>query len=303
MIPGALSSLAKARFLGQELANRLPKEILSGLEQIAPDQPINLNLGSEVEMLPWEWTIVNKDFLAAQIPLTRALGSIPSAARGYPILRESVRVLLIGDPSQEQPGALAEVWELGKVYESSNQTRVKTLIGPEASFDNVAQCLLSGYDIVHYTGHAWFDDLEPFLILSDDVKLRASEMRSLVSSTPPAVLFLNSHFTIFVPPGAAGPASSQGQRGFLEAASRAGVGALIGTFGGGLQDDVAQWVGVGFHRRLIAGAPVAQALHDARREAGFKQAGDSPSYLSYAASGYGDFRLPEPQRKSRPAAQ
>ena len=228
MIPGALSSLAKARLLGQELANRLPKEILAGLQKILPDQTITLNLGSEVDLLPWEWTIVNNAFLAAQNPLARAPGSVSNSARGYPILRDSARVLLIGDPSQEQtkkrlPGAQMEVADLAKVYELSNNITVKTLIGPEASFDNVAECLSYGYDIVHYAGHAWFDELEPFLILSDEVKLRASEMRSLVSSAPPAVLFLNSHFTIFVPPAAAGPSSSQGQRGFVEAASTAGV--------------------------------------------------------------------------------
>jgi hypothetical protein len=307
MMPAALSSLAKARLLGRELAKSLPKEILAGLEQIPPAQTIILNLGPEVELLPWEWTIVNNAFLATQNPLVRALGAISSAARGYPILRESARVLLIGDPSQKQPGkrlpgALAEVGELAKVYETSNNITVKTLIGPEASFDNVAECLSYGYDIVHYAGHAWFDDLEPFLIVSDEVKLRASEMRSLLSSAPPAILFLNSHFTIFVPPGAAQPSSSHGQRGFVEAASTTGVGALIGSFSGGLTDEVAQRVGVGFHRRLIGGAPVAQALHDAQIEAGSKPASDDPSHLSYAVSGYGDICLPQPQQRKARAA-
>jgi SIR2-like domain/CHAT domain len=308
IIPGALSSLGKARLFGQELARRLPPEILKGLEQISPDETITLKLSPEVDLLPWEWTIVNETFLAAQSPLARAPSSVSDAARGYPILREATRVLLIGDPSQKQPGkrlpgALAEVGALSKIYEPSNNITVKTLIGPEASFDNVAECLSFGYDIIHYAGHAWFDELEPFLVLSDEVKLRASEMRSLLSSAPPAVLFLNSHYTIFVPPGAAGRDALQGQRGFVEAASTAGVGALIGSFSGGLKDDIAQRVGVGFHRKLIAGVPVAQALHDAQIEAGSKQKGDDPSHLSYALSGYGDIRLPEPQRKSRPASR
>jgi hypothetical protein len=305
MIPGALSSLAKARLLGQELANRLPNEILAGLNQISSDQTIMLNLGPELDLLPWEWMVVDNAFLVARNPLVRSSSSVSDSARGYPILRNSARVLLIGDPGNEQPmkrlpGAQVEAADLAKLYGSSNNITVKTLIGSEASFENVAECLSFGYDIVHYAGHAWFDELEPFLILSDDVKLRASEMRSLVSSAPPAVLFLNSHYTIFVPPAAAGPGSSQGQRGFVEAASTAGVGALIGSFSGDLRDDVAQRVGIEFHRRLIAGAPVAQALHDAQTEAGSKQTGDDPSHLSYAMSGYGDICLPEPQRKPRP---
>src|SRR5438045_9539830 len=102
---------------------------------------------------------------------------------------------------------------------------------------------------MHFAGHAWFDD-EAYLVLANEVKLHASEFRSLLSSTPPAILFLNTHYTLFMPPGAGGEdASPRGQttgpravghRGFLEAASTAGVGALIGTFSGGLDDLVAE---------------------------------------------------------------
>src|SRR5262249_45060988 len=158
------------------------------------------------------------------------------------------------------PGALAEIQQLTEVYSDRPDIFHRSLIGTEASFDNVAAELSSGsYDVVHFAGHAWFDELEPYLLLSQRVKLRASEMRSLLSLHPPAILFLNSHYTIFVPPGASGDKALldltdpkepalRGQRGFIEAASTAGVGTLVGSFSGAVDDFIAQQVGINFHK-------------------------------------------------------
>ncbi len=136
-------------------------------------------------------------------------------------------------------------------------------MGSEASFENVAAQFASGnYDIVHFAGHAWFDDRESFLLLSLRVQLRSSELRSLISRRPPAVLVLNSHYTIFTPIGVSGREpnrigtdednpSRTGKRGFMDAASAAGVGSLIGSFSGALDDECAQHVGRGFHEQLL----------------------------------------------------
>ena len=183
------------------------------------------------------------------------------------------------------------------------------LVGPEATFETVAGDLASGkFDIIHFAGHAWFDDLEPFLLLSKQVKLRATEMRSLLGVRPPAILFLNTHYSIFLPPGASGElppgviqdlsepsANSEtvvhGQRGFIEAAGTAGVGTLIGSYSGNLDDVTAQHVGVGFHAEFLRGRPVAQALHDALSREFASRDPRRASCLAYAMSGYGDLKL------------
>lgn len=305
----ALGHQAQARTFGQELGKLLPEMVLGALKDVPVDHMITLRLSPEVELLPWEMAEVDGHFLVLRNPLVRAPIGLSDTARGYPIVRQPTRVLLIGDPNQGDgmplPGALAEVTEIAEVYGEYPALVCDSLIGGYASFDSVAAGLSSGnYDIVHFAGHAWFDeDLEPFLMLSNQIKLRSSELRSLISPRPPALLILNSHFTIFTPPGARGenirkavdeaqkPAPS-GQRSFIEAASTAGVGMLIGSFSGHLDDRIAQLVGVNLHKGLLRGEPVARALHQSLLLCQAQQGDVNPSHLTYAMSGYGDIAMP-----------
>jgi CHAT domain-containing protein len=216
--------------------------------------------------------------------------------------------VLIGDPNRDDhaplPGALEETNAVADVYRSRAEIEPTVLVGPDASFDRlVTEFSSTQYDVVHFAGHGGFDELEPYVFLSGEAKLRSSELRSLLTARPPAILFLNSHFTIFTPPGASTDGAStiapdakkpnaQGQRGFIDAASTAGVGALIGCFAGALDDATAKDVGVSFHEALVNGAPVAQALHQAVVAGNPDRAEASVSRLSYAISGYADIALP-----------
>jgi hypothetical protein len=309
----ALTFQSKARVVGQVLSGYLTDVVQRALHEIPADHVIRLRLSPEVELLPWEWAIVDDAFLISRHPVVRSPIGVSDSARGYPIVREPIRVLLIGDPNQHDqwplPGALEEVKEIAQAYNGHQGIVCKALIGAEASFDHVAAELASGrYDVVHFAGHAWCNDRESFMLLSKGVPLSDSELRSLLSPRPPAILFLNSHYTIFMPPGAPGDEASKaladdaktvqsGQRGFMEAALTAGVGALIGSFSGTLNDDIARQVGVNFHTQLLRGVPVARSLHHAVRlsaPTGMKQ---DQNHLCYAMSGYDDIRLPPAKRK------
>jgi CHAT domain-containing protein len=291
----------------------LPDVVLRALKEVPAKHVITLQLSADLDLLPWEWLIVEGDFLALRHPIVRAPAGVSDMARGYPIVRQPARVLLIGDPNQSDgmplPGALTEVKEIGAAYAKHPGVICRLLLGADASFDNVAGEFASGgYDVVHFAGHAWCDDRESFIFLSQEVQLRASELRSLLSPRPPAILFLNSHYTIFMPPGAPGEESNKvradeekparsGQRGFISAASAAGVGTLIGSFDGGLDDAIARQVGVNFHRQLLKGAPVARALHLALLASVPKGRNKDRNHLSYAMSGYGDIVLPPVKRR------
>ncbi|HSF32445.1 MAG TPA: SIR2 family protein [Candidatus Tectomicrobia bacterium] len=315
LIPDALRWQSKARLFGRMLTECLPDVVLRALKETPADHVITLRLSPDLELLPWEWLIIEGSFLLLRQPVVRASAGVSDTARGYPIVRRPARALLIGDPNQSDgiglslPGALAEVKEIAEAYGKHAGVLCKLLLGADASFDNVAGEFASGhYDVVHFAGHAWCDERESFVFLSQEVQLRASELRSLLSPHPPAILFLNSHYTIFMPPGAPGeeankvgidaekPARS-GQRGFVGAASAAGVGTLIGSFDGGLDDALARQVGVNFHRQLLKGAPVASALHQALLLSVPKGKNKDRNHLSYAMSGYGDIVLPPTKRQ------
>lgn len=311
LIHTALRGRPMAMVLGRELARYMPDAVLDVLAALPADLTVTLNLSPQVELLPWEMTIVGDRFLSLRNPTLRLPIGISSSTRGYPTVHVPPGVLLIGDPSQDGalptlPGAQAEVEEIAALYRETPDIRCDLMIGPQATFDAVATALASGdYDVVHFAGHAWFaEDLEPFLLLSHGVKLRSGELRSLLSPRPPAILFLNSHVTAFTPPGLSGekegsvnPSVSHeaklapgGQRSFVEAATTAGVGVLIGTFTHALDDAIAKAVGVNVHKGLLEGLSVALALHQSLDRAEALSLEDA-GHLAYVMSGYGDIML------------
>jgi hypothetical protein len=316
LVRDALRLRSKARIYGQMLAECLPEVVRHALQETPLDHLITLQLSPDLELFPWEWLIIDDDFLILRQAVVRVPTGVSDTARGYPIVRQPTRVLLIGNPNQNDglhlPGAEAEAKDIAAAYRKHPEAMCKLLLGPDASFDNVAgELTTGGYDVVHFAGHAWRDDEESFIYLSQEVQLRASELRSLLSPLPPAILFLNSHYTIFMPPGVPGeephrpvvaedkPVRS-GQRGFIEAASAAGVGTLIGSFDWALDDAIAREIGVGFHLELLRGVPVARALHLALVASTTRDREDDRNHLSYAISGYPDLALPAARRRKHP---
>ncbi|HEX7186538.1 MAG TPA: SIR2 family protein [Thermoanaerobaculia bacterium] len=303
------SSESGPREVGQALAKCLSEEVLTALRQIPQQHLIVLQLSYELAALPWEWILIDDDYLLVRNPVVRAPIGVSDKARGYPLIRQPVRVLLIGDPNKNLPGARSEVRKIAAVYRKDQNIICKSLVGADASFDAVVTELRSqDYDVVHFAGHAWFDAQESFFTLHGDVMLRASEFQSFLSQRPPAILFLNSHFTSFIPPGVSseetkrsgptlsesGRATASGRMAFTEVATTTGVGAFIGCFGHP-SDAVAEEIGIQFHRALLKGYPVASALYKARLTASkgtLKRSNENLTWLFYVASGYGELVLP-----------
>jgi CHAT domain-containing protein len=155
---------------------------------------------------------------------------------------------------------------------------VTTLLGSDAHTRAVVRAIETGdYDIVHFAGHAWYDERQSYLWLSDGA-VWGSELASILNRRPPAMLGLNSHYTAYVPVGVqddprvgAGASSAaealaiagRETRGFARIAGRAGVGAYLGAVASPSDPSAAQ-VAIELYRGLVGGAPVAHALHAAR---------------------------------------
>jgi len=299
----------ESRAIGEELTRCLPEEVLHALGQVPPEHVVGLRPAAELETLPWEWIYHGQDHLCLRNPVVRAPTALSDAARGYPMVQSPARLLLIGDATGELAGARVEVERIADICADRAEITCTTLIGPEATIDAVQRGILAGnYDLIHFAGHAWFDDQEAYLVLHDRVILRANELRPLLSRRPPAILVLNSHFTAFVPPGvrieqeaplvpeAAEPEMRSGLRGrqsFMAVANTAGVGAFIGCFASP-RDPMAGEIGVSLHQELGTGAPVAVALHRARLAALEKYGHDPLQYMTgllYVISGYPELVL------------
>lgn len=308
------------RRVGEALLGGLPEGVAGALAEVPASRAVSLRLSAETEPFPWEWLLVGGEFLAHRNPVVRATIGVSDRARGYPTVRPPVRVLAIGDPNGNLPGAETEARAVKQVYDSHAGTDCTLLVGREATFNRVVAELATGYDVVHFAGHAWFDAQESYIYLSDELRLGADQLRPLLGPRPPAILVLNSHYTSFVPlgmnlgdDGAAPSGAAKARRasarlGFTEVASATGVGAFVGCFGSP-EDKAAQQMGATFHAELLRGATVADALHTARLTcaAAYKplpasarraspQAGSSSydfaSSLLYSLSGYGELTLP-----------
>ena len=305
------------RQIGLALAESLAEPVLAGLEELEEGDTITLRLTADTGTLPWEWTYVGGQWLFVRNPTVRAPIGVSDQARGHPLIHEPVQVLLIGDtlkddPHLELPQARLEVQQIAELYHDRPHASCTTLIGPQADFDAIVRHFLTAdYDIVHFAGHAWMDTQEAYLMLHGRQILRASELGSLLSRHPPAILVLNSHFTAFVPPGIrpsdfgemrmpqldaedveSGPAMG-GRVGFVKVASTTGVGAFIGCLGEPA-DPVAREIGVNLHRELLAGKPVAAALHKVRAESCLAETERPDSNLTaftYVISGYPELTL------------
>jgi hypothetical protein len=283
--------------IGKLLASCLPAEILAAIEELPADLLVSLELIGEPELLPWEWLAIGGHPLAESHPVVRIPVEVPAGARGFPAVRHPLRALLVGDPGGDGiqlAGARAEVEAIAALLRGSGlAAEPKVLSDRDANLRSVGQALSeSQFDIVHFAGHAWFDERESYVQLSDD-QVWAGELQTFLGSRPPALLVLNSHYTAFVPPGIAHEQGSSAivrrPRGFTRMATAAGIGAFVGCFGSPL-DEPAKGFGVELYRQLLAGEPFAIALYRSRNAFSRPAKGELTGSF-YAGSGHPELRL------------
>ena len=268
-----------------------------------PTARVVLALDAGAAHVPWEYLVVNGGLLALLAPVSREPVGISVEARGLPELQAPLRALVVGNPSSgtdaSLPGAEAEAAEIARLLRESGAVECVLLAGKDATVDAFRGALTADrVHIVHFAGHAWFDEDEAFLLMADG-RLPVGMMRPWVARNPAALMCLNSHFTAFVPPGVDEPpaavteqvlrAGMMGKASFADLAMHAGVGAFVGSYIGALSDDGAKGFAEGLYRELLAGHCVADAVFAARRQS--DNAADATG-LAYSLHGHGMLRLP-----------
>jgi hypothetical protein len=199
------------------------------------------------------------------------------------------------------PGAAREAREVSEAVGGDEAgSSVRLLLGAEATYDAVAAAFEDlKPDVFHFAGHAWFDEHEPYLVLADAV-LTASMMRPWLTRRSPAFMFLNSHFTAFIPTGvyaslgeghgAAVQAGLGGRSGFSDLSMKSGVGAFVGSYSGSVDDNGARDFALSVYGSLMQGATVADAVYVSRRDRA-RSADADVTPLLFCAYGAGDLRL------------
>lgn len=162
-------TLAQVGTLGRKIASDLIPEIIRDeLRSMAP-LPLVVLHDAEASRIPWEAlafdgtrpgqtlrpaldTGISRRFLAATSTCSRW-----SAASTRD---ERVNVLLISNPTGDLPGAAQEAEAIKKALAANPRFVLDDrLRGSEAKRDAIlAKLAAGGYDIVHYSGHAFFDE-------------------------------------------------------------------------------------------------------------------------------------------------
>ena len=314
LIPKSLDTImdvkpATLRRVGALLSDAIPGAG-DQIAQLKRGLPVMLDVAPELASLPWEWMLAGRTQLLLQRPVCRLMPGITDASRGRPLVRAPLRALLIGDTMADSglapgglPGARAEVAALARLIRQAAPGNTATvLLGRAAAYHRVLHELRTGrYDVVHYSSFSSQDDAGSFLVLHDG-RVTASELVTLLIKRPPALLFVNSIYSGFVPAFSsafpvtlrAGMSYDDHYRalrrrrvGFERAAARSGVGTFVGVMGM-TTDAGASAVAEAFYRHMLGGRPAAAALHAARRAHAF--AGDSTN-VQLAMAGYPDLRL------------
>lgn len=313
--PALVTELASVHGAGTEvrpegitalLGAYLPPEVHDTLDELAgtePAPPLRLVLAPRLARLPWELAAAGGDMLSTRFCLVRAPVAISDQARGAPTIRSPARALLIGDPETESlyplPGARREVERIRDLLEDRGYP-CTLLVGADATLARTVSELQSGqYDILHFAGHAWYDELDVYLMLAGDARLTSAELRPLCSRRPPALVFLDSHYTAFVPPtretlssgsgDQAMRAAQAGRMGFMDDLMLGGVGAFVGCFGS-VTDEGAVEFAVRVHETLAENESIARSVFNARRDA-LEELGGDLTPLLYALSGYGSLQV------------
>ncbi|MBU0490224.1 MAG: CHAT domain-containing protein [Chloroflexi bacterium] len=290
------------RRLGWQMYRALPGPIGDLLRQL--DTPLVISTNDD--RLPWELLHDGADFMALKHAVGRQLAA-PGQARRIES-REPGRTwkaLFIANPTGDLDAAAEEADDLADL--------VQKLLGIEpphvlwhrrATRKAVLGALSSGeYDLIHYSGHAFFDQDDPkssSLILSGNEALTAHEIQENLNGQP--IVFLNAcesarggtidadaeTYLAYAGLTAQGLASA-----FILGGALAFVGTLWVTY-----DDASGRLARHFYQRALRGQAIGEALRWARERIR-EEAPDDPIWASSALYGNPGLHLLDSHKGAR----
>ncbi|RKH15691.1 CHAT domain-containing protein [Corallococcus sp. CA047B] len=203
-----------------------------------------------------------------------------------------LRVLLVVDPTGDLPVAAREGRRLGELFQNLPGVRVDVIRGEEATRPVLLAAFSSGrYDIVHYAGHAFFDEDTPArsgIVCHHHTVLSGADLAGL--SNLPALVFFNACESgrlrrmagrlEVVKPLRTSVEQLDTAVGLAEAFLRGGVANFIGTTWP-VGDAEAEAFSLSFYREILRGVGLNAALQAGRAELKRMRSRDWANYLFY----------------------
>jgi ketosteroid isomerase-like protein len=224
--------------------------------------------------LPWELVHDGHEFWGLRHPLgTRLLLDRPVTTREPAVRRDRPRALVVGaNPRGDLPFVAREIETVCDALEG--RADVVCVTDRLATLERVLAHLGEGFDVVHFCGHVVAaPDGAPALLLAGEQLLPAAVIQANLVGRP--LVFVNGCGS------ATGPSSLPSvAHAFLESGALAVVGTIADV-----GDAHAATLAETFYREALGGAPLGNALREARIQAR-EAAPASPVWLSFVL--YGD---------------
>lgn len=181
---------------GTKLANLvLPSALLAGCEDMVAHFSVQLLHDSLSSRIPWEAMKIAGVSPALVKGISRKYERNPSATMFSRTQQhnQTLRVLLVYNPTQDLPGAESEGERIQKVTAKwGGQMQVIRLHGSEATRDAIIDRLSKeSFDVLHYAGHAGFVPDNPTqsgLLCAGRQVLSGRDLAPLGSNLPPVVI-------------------------------------------------------------------------------------------------------------------
>ena len=285
---------------GKALAALLPNEIVAALTP-ASESPLVIVHDTAASRWPWETlqfgSPPNRPALtggmARHLEATGLDMARWQATRPMPA---ALNILLIMNPTQDLAGADSEGHQLQALWAADERVRLAVLAGKEATRSRVLTALRSGrFDLVHYAGHAMFDDIDPAqsgLLCARREVLRGADLATLTD--PPFLMLANACESGRVRGVPRKQRQAALSASLAEAFLRAGIAHYLGTWWP-VADGAAATFATCFHRSLLEGANCGGALLAARAALRQQGSGDWADYLHYGDPTAELFRAYQPR--------
>lgn len=293
------ASLARAAAIGADVGATLAQFYVPAKAQELISQSLSRSADSHLVIIhdrpssgiPWEALYFGKSCPALEAGVSRIYRTgTREKIHGRACLPRdaTVRMLVIQNPTGDLKGAESEGMSLTELF-NANHGEVDVLSGKAATKASVIQALSSSsYDILHYAGHADFDEANPTnsgLICSDG-RLLAADIAGLTSM--PQLIFLNGCESGRLRGGPAHGTSLSGQQfsalqssvGLAEGFLMSGLMNFIGTYWP-VDDLGATRFAQTFYKALLAGDSIGLAMRLARKEIGDAGLRDWANYLHF----------------------
>jgi hypothetical protein len=291
--------IQKMELLGKLLYDLiLPRYIQVDLRP--PGQFLEIGMDEALLSYPWELMHDGEDFLC----LKHAVGRFVNGASAQPFDAKpapswgtrfgplTILVIAVPEskvlPGRPLPWATKEAKAIVDALAPLPGIKVEVLpsAGKKATFNQVFQALSSGrYHIVHFCGHARFNDKDPYLssLVLYDKEMTTGQVLGFFSKAPPVLCFINACESGLAKDGRKTFDTYGLARAFLETGTY-----LIGSRWE-VADEVAATFAPQFYAALLKeGQPLGMAVQDARR-ACKEKAPDDFAWASYVF--YGDPRV------------